>query len=83
MPTRSTCKVLSISNEFLSRLVQEFEDECQEALRLIEQLKKTKPDSELHEQLEGAFYGRLVSLQHDLSALIKEWDQAELGIKSR
>ena len=70
--------MLSTSDEFLSRLVKEFEDECRETLRLIERLKKTKPDSKLHEQLEGILYGRLISLQHDLSALIKEWDRLEL-----
>jgi hypothetical protein len=78
MPTSSTCKVLSASNEFLDALVKEFESECRQTLRVIEQLKKTKPDSKLHQQLESSFYGRLVSLQHDLAALLKEWDRAEL-----
>jgi hypothetical protein len=70
--------VLSASNEFLDALVKEFESECRQTLRVIEQLKKTKPDSKLHQQLESSFYGRLVSLQHDLAALLKEWDRAEL-----
>jgi hypothetical protein len=78
MPTSSTCRVLSASNEFLDDLVKEFESECRQTLRVIEQLKKTKPDSKLHQQLESSFYGRLVSLQHDLAALLKEWDRAEL-----
>lgn len=78
MPTSSTCKVLSASNEFLDALVKEFESECRQTLRVIEQLKKTKPDIKLHQQLESSFYGRLVSLQHDLAALLKEWDRAEL-----
>jgi hypothetical protein len=78
MPTSSTCKVLSASNEFLDALFKEFESECRQTLRVIEQLKKTKPDSKLHQQLESSFYGRLVSLQHDLAALLKEWDRAEL-----
>jgi|FaiFalFF_MnMetaG_3_1042247.scaffolds.fasta_scaffold01965_2 hypothetical protein len=78
MPTSSTCRVLSASNEFLDALVKEFESECRQTLRVIEQLKKTKPDSKLHQQLESSFYGRLVSLQHDLAALLKEWDRAEL-----
>jgi hypothetical protein len=78
MPTSSTCKVLSASNEFLDALVKEFESECRQTLRVIEQLKKTKPDSKLHQQLESSLYGRLVSLQHDLAALLKEWDRAEL-----
>jgi hypothetical protein len=78
MPTSSTCKVLSASNEFLDALVKEFESECRQTLRVIEQLKKTKPNSKLHQQLESSFYGRLVSLQHDLAALLKEWDRAEL-----
>jgi hypothetical protein len=70
--------VLSASNEFLDALVKEFESECRQTLRVIEQLKKTKPDSKLHQQLESSLYGRLVSLQHDLAALLKEWDRAEL-----
>jgi hypothetical protein len=78
MPTSSTCRVLSASNEFLDALVKEFESECRQTLRVIEQLKKTKPDSKLHQQLESSFYGRLVSLQHDIAALLKEWDRAEL-----
>jgi len=78
MPTSSTCRVLSASNEFLDALVKEFESECRQTLRVIEQLKKTKPDIKLHQQLESSFYGRLVSLQHDLAALLKEWDRAEL-----
>jgi hypothetical protein len=78
MPTSSTCRVLSASNEFLDALVKEFESECRQTLRVIEQLKKTKPDSKLRQQLESSFYGRLVSLQHDLAALLKEWDRAEL-----
>jgi hypothetical protein len=78
MPTSSACRVLSASNEFLDALVKEFESECRQTLRVIEQLKKTKPDSKLHQQLESSFYGRLVSLQHDLAALLKEWDRAEL-----
>jgi hypothetical protein len=78
MPTSSTCRVLSASNEFLNALVKEFESECRQTLRVIEQLKKTKPDSKLHQQLESSLYGRLVSLQHDLAALLKEWDRAEL-----
>jgi hypothetical protein len=78
MPTSSTCRVLSASNEFLDALVKEFESECRQTLRVIEQLKKTKPDSKLHQQLESSLYGRLVSLQHDLAALLKEWDRAEL-----
>ena len=78
MTTSSTCRVLSASNEFLDALVKEFESECRQTLRVIEQLKKTKPDSKLHQQLESSFYGRLVSLQHDLAALLKEWDRAEL-----
>jgi hypothetical protein len=78
MPTSSTCRVLSASNEFLDALVKEFESECRQTLQVIEQLKKTKPDSKLHQQLESSFYGRLVSLQHDLAALLKEWDRAEL-----
>jgi hypothetical protein len=78
MPTSSTCKVLSASNEFLDALVKEFESECRQTLRVIEQLKKTKPNIKLHQQLESSFYGRLVSLQHDLAALLKEWDRAEL-----
>jgi hypothetical protein len=78
MPTSSTCRVLSASNEFLDALVKEFESECRQTLRVIEQLKKTKPNSKLHQQLESSFYGRLVSLQHDLAALLKEWDRAEL-----
>jgi|GEM_PF-5088105 len=72
MPTSSTCKVLSASNEFLDAFVKEFESECRQTLRVIEQLKKIKPDSKLHQQLESSFYGRLVSLQHDLAALLKE-----------
>jgi hypothetical protein len=48
MPTSSTCRVLSASNEFLDALVKEFESECRQTLRVIEQLKKTKPDSKLH-----------------------------------
>jgi hypothetical protein len=78
MPTSSTCKVLSASNEFLDALVKEFESECRQTLRVIEQLKKTKPNSKLHQQLESSLYGRLISLQHDLAALLKEWDRAEL-----
>jgi hypothetical protein len=78
MPTSSTCRVLSASNEFLDASVKEFESECRQTLRVIEQLKKTKPDSKLHQQLESSLYGRLVSLQHDLAALLKEWDRAEL-----
>ena len=78
MPTGSTCRVLSDSDEFLEALVKEFESECRQTLRLIEQLKKTKPDSKLHQQLESSLYGRLVSLQHDLAALLKEWDRTEL-----
>ncbi|MCL6642060.1 MAG: hypothetical protein K6T71_01885 [Candidatus Bipolaricaulota bacterium] len=78
MPTSSTCRVLSASNEFLDALVKEFESECRQTLQVIEQLKKTKPDSKLHQQLESSFYGRLVSLQHDLAALLKEWDRTEL-----
>jgi hypothetical protein len=78
MPTSSTCRVLSASNEFLDALVKEFESECRQTLRVIEQLKKTKPNSKLHQQLESSLYGRLVSLQHDLAALLKEWDRAEL-----
>jgi hypothetical protein len=70
MPTSSTCRVLSASNEFLDALVKEFESECRQTLRVIEQLKKTKPDSKLHQQLESSFYGCLVSLQHDLAALL-------------
>jgi len=78
MPTGSTCRVLSDSDEFLEALVKEFESECRQTLRVIEQLKKTKPDSKLHQQLESSLYGRLVSLQHDLAALLKEWDRTEL-----
>ncbi len=78
MPTGSTCRVLSDSDEFLEALVKEFESECRQTLRVIEQLKKTKPYSKLHQQLESSLYGRLVSLQHDLAALLKEWDRIEL-----
>ncbi len=78
MAANSPCQVLSTSHEFLDGLVKEFESECRETLRLLEQLKKTKPNSKLHQRLESSLYGRLISLQHDLSTLIKEWDRVEL-----
>jgi len=67
--------VLGTSNEFVDFLLEEFEEACGHTLQLLERLKKTDPQSQAHEALEGAFYGALVDLRDHARDLIRAWDK--------
>jgi len=67
--------VLSVSNELVDFLLEEFEESCRRTLQLLGQLKKTGCQSPAHEPLEGHFYGALVDLRDHARDLVRAWDK--------
>lgn len=80
MTVQSKTKALNPTSEFLEFLIEEFEGECRMALRLIEQLKKTDPESELHEDLEGDLFASLSRFTWLPKDILREWDKMIMAL---
>lgn len=80
MAVQSQSKVLHPSNEFLDALVNEFEEECRKALQLIEQLKKTDPESEFHEDLEADLAVSIERFRWLAKDVLREWDTVIMSL---
>jgi hypothetical protein len=80
MAVQSQSKVLNPTNDFLESLLGEFEGECRKALQLIEQLKKTDPDSEVHEDLEADLAVSLERFTWLAKDLLREWDKVIMSL---
>jgi tellurite resistance protein len=80
MAVQSQSKVLNPTNDFLESLLGEFEGECRKALQLIEQLKKTDPDSEAHEDLEADLAVSLERFTWLAKDLLREWDKVIMSL---
>ncbi len=80
MAVQSKPKVLSPTNDFLESLLGEFEEECRRALQLIEQLKKTDPESEVHEDLEADLAVSLERFTWLAKDILREWDQVIMNL---
>jgi hypothetical protein len=75
MTVQSKPRVLNPTDDFLESLLGEFEGECRKALQLIEQLKKTDPESELHEDLEGDLSASIERFTWLAKDILREWDR--------
>jgi hypothetical protein len=72
---QSSSGILHPSNETVDFLVEEFEEACEQALHLLQRLKKTRRQDPMHEDLEGAFYATLADLRDHTEDLVKAWDK--------
>lgn len=80
MPVQLKSKVLNPSNEFLEALMGEFYGECRKSVKLIEQLKKTDPESELHEDLEAALSVSIERFTWLAKDILREWDKVIMSL---
>lgn len=75
MAVQSQPRVLHPTSDFLESLLGEFEGECRKALELIEQLRKTAPESELHEDLEASLAASIERFTWLAQDVLREWNK--------